>query len=163
MPKISLGSTDGKKFSKGLFTLVDLGPPSHWQSRSCFKDRNGYIKVRDSNRVEGWIHVQDFDSHSRGGWLSRPVVTKRWMSLEGLEAGRRKKKERLRLERQKKAASRALPDSEDETDSGIDSDDPDDYFNGIFKSSHTSDRPSKDVQENERDLGIGKFVLTDDR
>lgn len=154
--KISLGSTDGKKFSKGLFTLLDLGPPSYWQSRSCFKDRNGYIKVRDSNRVQGWIHVQDFDSHSRGGWLSRSLVTKRWMSLEGLEAGRRKKKERLRLERQKKAASRALPDSEEENDS--------DYFSdSASESSHAPDWSSKDVQKDGRDLGIGKFVLTDDR
>lgn len=87
---ITVKTIQGTKFSKGIFTLLDLGPPrSIWSgnlsNKSC-------ILVRDSTDLEGWIDAEDFiEDHGSAMGGSRE-----WLSLDQLEAAREAEKMALK-------------------------------------------------------------------
>lgn len=84
---------ESKSFSKGVFTLLDLGPPP-W--RNVWYDH--YVKAKDCNGTEGWIDIKDFDSYKRGYKYSPDGIIKRWMSSDQLKQGRSERDETQRKE-----------------------------------------------------------------
>lgn len=95
-PDDYLDHYDKKAFSKGVFTLLDLGPPT-WKSR--YSSYQHYVKVKDRTGTEGWINIKDFDSYRRGYKYRPEGIIKRWISYDQLRKERNRRDERKEARR----------------------------------------------------------------